>query len=127
MRLTWRNFTNGIWLKDNCSLKIRRPFCQVVISRNSAALPGLIDAATPFMIRLDNLHLLFTAVRARCQWGLAHGQDLEQWGEGIRMLEEWYYFVRPEPRMGSMQMMRYIPAIRKASGIFHYRLGIVAR
>ncbi len=83
------------------------------------------DAATPFMIRLDNLHLAFTRVRARVNWGLAHGQDLEKWGKGIRLLEEWFYFERPEPRLGAMQMMRYIPAMRKASGIFHYRLGEV--
>jgi O-methyltransferase involved in polyketide biosynthesis len=83
------------------------------------------DAVTPFMVRLDNLHLVLTPVRARVHWGLAHGRDLETWGEGIRLLEEWFYFERPEPRLGSMQMMRHIPAIRKASGIFHYRLGEV--
>ncbi len=81
------------------------------------------DAATPLMVRLDNLHLVMTPVRARVHWGLARGQDLEAWGEGIRLLEEWFYFERPEPRLGAMQMMRYIPGIRKASGIFHYRLG----
>ncbi len=85
------------------------------------------DAATPLMVRLDNLHLAFTPVRARINWGLAHGQDLESWAEGIRLLEEWFYFERPEPRMGAMQMMRHIPPIRKASGIFHYRLGKSAR
>ncbi len=81
------------------------------------------DAVTPFMVRLNNLHLVLTPVRARVSWGLGHGQDLEKWGEGIRLLEEWFYFERPEPRLGAMQVMRHIPAIRKASGIFHYRLG----
>ena len=94
-----------------------------------ARFPGaelVCDAATPLMVRLDNLHLVVTPVRARVHWGLAHGQDLETWGEGIRLLEEWFYFERPEPRLGSMQMMRHIPAIRKASGIFHWRLGEAA-
>ncbi len=81
------------------------------------------DAVTPLMVRLDNMHLFFTPVRARIRWGLEHSQDLEKWAEGIRLLEEWFYFERPEPRMGAMQMMRYIPAIRKANGIFRYRLG----
>ncbi len=84
------------------------------------------DAATPLMVWLDNLHLILTPVRARVHWGLPRGQDLEAWGEGIRLLEEWFYFERPEPRLGSMQMMRHISAIRKASGIFHYRLGEAA-
>jgi O-methyltransferase involved in polyketide biosynthesis len=81
------------------------------------------DAATPFMIRLDNLHLVFWKISARLRWGLAHGRDVESWGEGIRLLDEWFYFERPEPRLGAMQMIRHIPALRKASGIFHYRLG----
>ena len=75
------------------------------------------------MVWLDNLHLVLTPIRARVHWGLSHGQDLETWGDEIHLLEEWYYFERPEPRLGSMQMMRRIPAIRKASGIFQYRLG----
>ncbi|MGE5138551.1 MAG: class I SAM-dependent methyltransferase, partial [Rudaea sp.] len=82
----------------------------------------VFDAVTPLMVRLDNLHLMLTPVRARVNWGLAQGRDLEKWGVGIRLLEEWFYFERPEPRLGSMQMMRHIPPVRKASGIFHYRL-----
>ncbi len=83
----------------------------------------VLDAAKPFMIRLDNLHMVVTRFSARMHWGLAHGEDLEKWGEGIRLLEEWFYFERPEPRLGAMQMMRHIPMFREASGIFHYRLG----
>ncbi len=128
------------WL-DTVSVHRRRPFLfmseAVLMYFEEAEVKRLVltlrkhfpgaelvcDAATPLMVRLDNLHLVMTPVRARVHWGLARGQDLEAWGEGIRLLEEWFYFERPEPRLGAMQMMRYIPGIRKASGIFHYRLG----
>ncbi len=101
-----------------------------LVLRLRECFPGaelVCDAATPLMVRLDNLHLAFTQVRARINWGLAHGRDVESWGEGIRLLEEWFYFERPEPRLGATQMMRYIPPLRKGSGIFHYRLGEAAR
>ncbi len=81
------------------------------------------DAISPLMVRMDNLQLTFSKLSARLHWALAHGQDVESWGEGIRLLEEWFYFERPEPRLGTAQMLRYIPPLRKAVGIFHYRLG----
>ena len=50
-------------------------------------------------------------------------KDMETWAEGIRLMEEYYYFDRPEPSLGAMQWVRYIPALAKGTGIFHYRLG----
>jgi O-methyltransferase involved in polyketide biosynthesis len=83
------------------------------------------DAMTPLMIRLDNLTLSFSKINARLQWGLQHGRDVESWGEGIRLLDEWFYFDRPEPRLGISQLMRYFPPLAKGVGIFHYQLGDV--
>jgi len=81
------------------------------------------DAHTPFVIRTDNLQLALSGVKARLKWGLKHGRDVEQWGEGITMLEEWFYFDDPEPRMAAYRWMRLIPLLGKSTGIFHYRLG----
>ena len=81
------------------------------------------DAQTPFIIRSDNLQLAMTGVQARLHWGLKHGRDVESWGEGISMLEEWFYFDSPEPRMAPFRWMRHIPLLGRGAGIFHYRLG----
>ena len=81
------------------------------------------DALTPFMVRLHNLKLATSKVGARLHWGLAHGRDPENWRAGIRMLDEWFYFDRPEPRLGAANLMRYCPPLAKGVGIFHYRLG----
>jgi O-methyltransferase involved in polyketide biosynthesis len=81
------------------------------------------DAMTPFMIRLHNLELIFSKISARLHWGLKHGRDLERWSAGIRLLDEWFYFDRPEPRLGASQLMRYFPPLAKSVGIFHYQLG----
>jgi len=81
------------------------------------------DAHTPLVIFMDNLQLAFSKVEARLHWGLKHGKDMESWCEGIRMLEEWFYFGSDEPRMRSYRWMSRIPLMGKSTGIFHYRLG----
>ncbi len=81
------------------------------------------DAMTPFMIRVDNLQLAFSRISARVRWGLRHAKDLESWNEGICLLDEWFYFDHPEPRLSRFKWMRYFPPLAKASGVFHYRLG----
>ena len=81
------------------------------------------DGMTPFFTWLHNVQLVFSKFNARLHWGLKRGRDLETWGEDIRLLEEWFYFDRPEPRMGSSNWMRRFPLLAKSVGIFHYRLG----
>jgi hypothetical protein len=71
----------------------------------------------------DNLQLALSGVRARLHWGLKHGKDVEKWAEGISMLEEWFYFNDPEPRMAPYRWMHLFPVLGKSTGIFHYRLG----
>jgi O-methyltransferase involved in polyketide biosynthesis len=80
------------------------------------------DAMTPALIKTDNLHLVLSKMKARLKWGLKHPKDLETWAEGIKLLEEYYYFDRTEPRLGTAQLMRYIPFFAKSTGIFHYKL-----
>jgi O-methyltransferase involved in polyketide biosynthesis len=77
-------------------------------------VPGaelVCDAHTPFVILTDNLQLAMSGVKARLRWGLKHGRDVEQWGDGISMLEEWFYFDDPEPRMASYRWMRHFPLL----------------
>ncbi len=81
------------------------------------------DAMTPFMVGLHNLKLSTTKVEARLYWGLKNGRQPEDWGSGIRLLEEWFYFDQPEPRQGVAQLMRYLPLFGKGVGIFRYQLG----
>lgn len=81
------------------------------------------DAFSPFLVWLNNLRIARTRIGARYHWGLKRGKDVEKWGKGLYLLDEWFYFSRPEPRLAHSQWIRYIPLLAKASGIFHYRLG----
>ena len=80
------------------------------------------DAYSPVVVRF---HPRPPAV-ARPRWGLKDDRDVEAWAPGIRLLSQWYYFDKPEPRLGAFQLMRYIPFIARAVRIVHYRLGEAA-
>jgi O-methyltransferase involved in polyketide biosynthesis len=81
------------------------------------------DAHTPFVIWADNLQLAFAKVKARLRWSIKDGRDIEGWGEGIRLLDEWNYYEDDEPRLKAYRWALRIPVIAKSSGIFHYHLG----
>ena len=59
-------------------------------------------------------------------WGLKNDRDVEAWAPCIRLLGQWYYFDKPEPRLGAFQLMRYVPFVARAVRIVHYRLGEAA-
>lgn len=101
----------GLFLR----LKENFPGCELVC-----------DAQTSFMIWANNLQLKFAGVAARLHWGIQTGRDPENWGEGIQMLDEWNYFDEDETNLKAFRWIRLIPALAKASGIFHYRLGVQA-
>jgi len=86
----------------------------------------VIDAFSPFIVRMNNLRISRTKIGARYHWALKRGQDLERWGDGITLLDEWFPFSRPEPRLAHVRWMRHIPLFAKVMGIFHYRLGKTA-
>ena len=84
----------------------------------------VLDAFSPFLIRMNNLRISRTKIGARYHWGLKRGKDLEQWSDGITLLDEWFVFDRPEPRLAHAQWMRHVPLLARVMGIFHYRLGM---
>jgi O-methyltransferase involved in polyketide biosynthesis len=86
----------------------------------------VIDAFSPFLVRANNLRLSITKFGARYHWGLKRGQELESWGDGIRLLDEWGYFDRPEPRLDHIRWMRHIPLLARVLRIYHFQLGKAA-
>jgi len=84
------------------------------------------DVETPLQNRIDNLKLARNKFSARIKWSLKLGRDLESWGDGISLLEEWFYIYDPEPRLDSYRWIRHFPFLAKAAGVFRYRLGKTA-
>jgi O-methyltransferase involved in polyketide biosynthesis len=84
------------------------------------------DAFSPFIVHANNLRMRISRMGIRYHWGLRNGRDIEAWADGIRLLEEWFPFSRPEPRMAKLWWARNIPLIAKVMGVYHYQLGEAA-
>jgi len=82
----------------------------------------VFDAFSPIMRWGHNIRVTRTKVGAYLHWGLKHGRDLEQWSEGIHLLDERFPFQYPEPRMRNAFQMRLFPFLATAVGIFRYQL-----
>jgi O-methyltransferase involved in polyketide biosynthesis len=84
----------------------------------------VFDGWTPLQIWIGNF-VLGDLLR----WGFWRGQKLENWGNagpasaGIRLLDEWGYFDRPEPRLTPFRWMAPIFRLLKPMRIFHFQLG----
>lgn len=98
----------------------------------------VIDAFSPYLVWANNLRLAITKFGARYHWGIWRGQEIERWGDdtlapheaqrsaGIRLLDEWGYFDRPEPRLDHIRWMRHIPLLARVLRIYHFSLGKAA-
>ena len=86
----------------------------------------VFDAWKPFEVWLGNRYLSNSLFTGLLHWGLWRGQEIEGWGDGIHLLDEWGFFDRPEPRMDSFRWMAPIFRLFKPMGIFHFQLGKAA-
>ena len=81
----------------------------------------VFDAASPFISRHHNrTSTVLKRTGLRILWDAKNPQEIEGWG--LRLLDHWYYFDEPEPRLGAFGWVRFIPFLAKATGIFHFRL-----
>ena len=83
----------------------------------------LFDAFSPLLVWVGNLQISRSKLGARAHWGLWHGQEIEGWGDGSRLLDEWSWTDRPEPRLAHLQWMRHIEFLARTTCIYHFQLG----
>lgn len=82
----------------------------------------VFDAASLFISRHHNrTSSALKRTGTRILWDAKNPQEIETWG--LRLLDHWYYFDKPEPRLRFFGWMRFIPFMAKSTGVFHYRLG----
>jgi len=86
----------------------------------------VFDGWTPFYVWVGNRYLSPSKFAGLLHWGFWRGQEIEGWGDGIHLLDEWGYFDRPEPRMDSFRWMAPIYRLFKPMRIFHFQLGKAA-
>lgn len=62
---------------------------------------------------------------ATMHFGIRDGKDIESWGAGIRLVDEWTIFDDHEKKLGWMNLFRFSKRLRKAQWVVHYILNPV--
>lgn len=83
----------------------------------------VFDAYSPIHVLRHNLQTFTSKIHFPAHWGIWHGQKIESWGDGIRLLDEWGYFDCPEPRLKRIRWMRPIETLARTFRIYHFQLG----
>jgi O-methyltransferase involved in polyketide biosynthesis len=92
----------------------------------------VIDACSPLHVWVVNRQISRSKLGARLQWGIWSGKKIEGWGNasptgaGIRLLDEWGFFDRPEPRLAYIRWLRPIESLFRTLRIYHFQLGKTA-
>lgn len=84
----------------------------------------VFDCYSPVHVLRSNLQT--ARLGFRVHWGIWHGQELEGWGDGIRLLDEWGFFDCPDSRLDSIRWLRGIEAVFRTLRIYHFQLGEAA-
>jgi methyltransferase (TIGR00027 family) len=96
-----------------------------LVLRLKAHFPGaelVFDAYSPFMRWAHNQRVTRKRIGAYLHWALKRGRDLEGWSDDIHLLDERFPFQYPEPRIRRAPVVRLIPLLATAIGVFHYQL-----
>jgi len=83
----------------------------------------VFDACSPLHMWVANRQTASVKLNARLQWGIWHGEEIEHWSDGIRLLDEWGFFDPPEPRLAHLRWLRPLEAAIRTSRIYHFQLG----
>jgi O-methyltransferase involved in polyketide biosynthesis len=81
----------------------------------------VFDAAAPFISRHHNrTSSVLKRSGTRILWDARVPDDIEGWG--MQLLDQWYYFDQPEPRLRWFRWILLFPSLKRSTGIFHFRL-----
>lgn len=96
-----------------------------LFSKTGSAHPEsemLFEAMSPFIAKRTKKHADVKKYHAQFKWGIKTGADLEQWKQGIKFIEEWYYFDRHQNRFPFVfRLLSLIPAFKKGMKIIHIK------
>ena len=95
-----------------------------MLHRNFPGAELVFDCYSPVHVVRSNLQT--APFGLRIHWGIWHGQEIEGWGKGIRLLGEWGFFDDPTPRLDSIRWLRGVEAMGRTLRIYRFQLGEAA-
>ena len=116
-----------LFLAEGVSMHLKEAQNKSLVLTLRNHFPGaelVFDVYSPVHLWVTNLQTARSGFR--CHWGLWHGQEIEGWGDGIRLLDEWGYFDDPTPRLAHIRWFRPIESLLRTIRIYHFQLGKAA-
>ena len=83
----------------------------------------VFDGWLPFGVWVGKRHLSPSKLAGLLKWGFWRGQEIESWGDGIHLLNEWGFLDQPEPRLAHFRWLRPLEPLIRMSRIYLFQLG----
>ena len=100
-------------------LQSQFPGCELVCEViNSLWLNKWLKPMIDFKLQRQ-LHL---GKDATFHFGIRNSKEMEQWGDRIEFLGDWFYLDEPEPKIGLLRLFRHFRLFRRTQWTVHYRL-----
>lgn len=81
----------------------------------------IFDALGNFLAKNSKLNPGVSKTNASFKWGINDLKEIENWDEGIQLVDRWYYSNEHQNRLGLLGLIRYIPILRRQAKIGHLR------
>lgn len=79
------------------------------------------DTIPPLLVKYQSKHKLLSKTDAEFKWALGNIRELEDWGIGIDVIEEYPYINCHPKRWGIIAYLRFIPYFKRMSRFIHFR------
>lgn len=130
---TWRNVVKVqdqrpvIFVAEGVSMYLKEAQNQSLVQMLYEHFPGselVFDAYSPLHVWVSNIQTARFGFRA--YWGTWSGKEVERWGDGIHLIDEWGYLDQLEPRTDHLRWLRPIEMLFRTLRIYRFRLGEAA-
>lgn len=121
-----RSTRSFLFLAETVFVYFKEAQVKMLLLRLRDQFPGVelvLDGWRPFEVWLGNHYLSNSQFAGQMHWGFWRGQEIEGWGAGIHLLDEWGFFDQKEPRLKTYQWMAPLFQLFKPMRIFHFQLG----
>jgi len=118
-----------LFLAEGVFMYLQGAQVKSLVLRLHDRFPGaelVFDCYSPTQVWVNNFQMTTLGGLTGVQWGIWHGQKLEGWGDSIRLLDEWCWMDKHEPRLARFRWMRPIDSLFRTLRIYHFQLGKLA-
>lgn len=81
----------------------------------------IFDSIGKFLANNSQLNPGVSKTNARFNWGITDLKSIETWDEGIQLVDRWYYTDQHKNRLGWLQLLQYIPILKRQAKIGQLR------